>query len=91
MHSILHEKWGGCFLCGNPAVEEHHVFGGPNRANSEKYGLKVYLCHAHHNEPPTGVHFNADLRAGLQAWAQAEFERVYPQEDFVKIFGRNYR
>ena len=41
MKSILqHEKV--CFLCGaRVGLEEHHVFGGPNRKWSEKYGMSV--------------------------------------------------
>ena len=38
-----------CFLCGKNGSEDpldlHHVFGGPYRKKSEKYGLVVYLCH----------------------------------------------
>ena len=47
-----------CLICRSPYVEKHHVFGAANRQNSEKYGLTVWLCHKHHNEPPEGVHFN---------------------------------
>ena len=50
--SILHEKNGTCYLCmlldGNHKkhllLDEHHIFGGPNRMHSEETGLKVWLC-----------------------------------------------
>ena len=90
MKSILQDE-RICRVCGSPYVEEHHVFGGANRKNSTKYGLTVYLCHAHHNEPPNGVHFNTEMRKELQAWAQEEFERHYPELEFTDIFGKNYK
>lgn len=48
--SILQRKDGTCYLCtrldgfyGRQPLQEHHIFGGPNRIHSEAYGLKVYL------------------------------------------------
>lgn len=38
-------RYGTCFLCGKTGwLEEHHVYPGPFRDKSEKYGLKVGLC-----------------------------------------------
>ena len=40
-------RYGTCFLCGKTGwLEEHHVYPGPFRDKSEKYGLKVGLCGA---------------------------------------------
>ena len=37
--------YGTCFLCGKVGLlEEHHVFSGPYRSKSERFGLKVGLC-----------------------------------------------
>ena len=56
-----------CFMCGSTVwLERHHVFGASNRKKSEKYGLWVYLCHNCHNEPPNGVHHNAERMRWLQ-------------------------
>lgn len=50
--SILHDKNSRtCYLCvtlhdnwnEHRILDEHHIFGGPNRKNSEEYGLK-YTC-----------------------------------------------
>ena len=94
MRSIITDNYEECYLChryiGDGTGEEHHIFGGANRKNSEKYGLKVPLCHACHNEPPMGVHFNAVMRNALKATAQEIFEEEYGYEEFMKIFGRNY-
>ena len=60
-----------CLICRSPYVEKHHVFGAANRQNSEKYGLTVWLCHKHHNEPPEGVHFNRRFMDELHEWGQS--------------------
>jgi Zn-finger protein len=92
--SILQTEKDSCFICGSPLwLEEHHVFGGVGRRKiSEKYGLKVYLCHYCHNEPPMGVHHNKKIRKALQKWAQTEAMQHYQWtvDDFRKIFGKNY-
>ena len=52
--------------------------------------MMVYLCHAHHNEPPHGVHHNRELNNRLKAWAQNRFEEAYPNTNFMEVFGKNY-
>ena len=91
MKSILQDRETGCLVCGYPYTEEHHVlYGmGNNRMLSEKYGLKVYLC-AEHHRGNTGVHFNKALDNYLKRMAQIKFEEVYKDEDFRKVFGKNY-
>ena len=72
-------------------LESHHIFGGSNRKNSEKYKLKVWLTHEWHNEPPYGVHHNKELMQKLHEVGQREFEENHgTREDFMRIFGRNY-
>lgn len=82
-----------CYITGaKTGLHCHHVFGGPNRNNSEKYGLWVWLRSDWHNMSDYGVHFNKDLRQRLQAQAQEKAMEHYgwSVEDFTKIFGRNY-
>ena len=97
--SILHDKNSRtCYLCvilhdnwnEHSILDEHHVFGGANRKNSEEYGLKVYLCHDHHIYGPEAVHSNARIRHELQRTAQREFEKRHSHKEFMEIFGRNY-
>ena len=91
MESIMQTE-KRCFYCGRTTnLECHHVFGGPNRQLSEQYGLKIWLCHEHHNEPPYGIHFNKTFRMVVQRMAQEDFERTYPRESFKRIFGKNYK
>lgn len=92
--SIMVTEKGRCFLCGMPCrTEEHHVYeGGGRRKLSEKYGLKVYLCHDCHNEPPYGVHFNAKKDLALKAQVQIRAMHVYgwTVEQFRKLFRKSY-
>ena len=83
-----------CFLCGRSDwIEAHHIFNGTaNRKKSEKLGLKVDLCHDCHNEPPNGVHFNAENNNRLKAIGQKAAMLAYHWniEDFIKEIGMNY-
>lgn len=94
--SIIQEDRDHCFLCGRNAhadyfgLDEHHVFFGPLRKKSEKYGLKVYLCHdsCHLN----GVHKYADKNRQVQKVVQKRAMQYYKWsiDDFRAIFGRSY-
>ena len=91
MKSIIQEN-KECWVCGTTQdIHEHHIlYGTANRRLSEKYGLKVWLCGKHHNLSNEGVHFNRELDMRLKQLAQKRFEEEYPNESFLKIFGRNY-
>jgi len=97
MKSIMHDKRDGtCYLCmaagdfsRQMCLEEHHcIHGTANRQLSERWGLKVYLCPAHHRR----LHNNEDGRKDdiyVMLAAQAAFKSRYPDKDFKSIFGRN--
>lgn len=90
MKSIIQNE-KTCLFCGRQNfIEEHHCFGGANRKLSEKYGLKVYLCHWCHNEAPNGVHFNAKRMRLVRQIGQRAFEEKHSHEEFMRIFGANY-
>lgn len=90
MKSILQSE-KECYICHTLYdIEEHHVFmGTANRRKSEEYGLKVWLCHEHHTGD-SGVHFNKALDTKLKQMAQAEFEKTYTREEFIREFGKSY-
>lgn len=100
MKSILHDKRERtCYLCRmlhnddsyKTILEEHHVFhGSSNRKNAEKWGLKVYLCHYHHQDGPEAVHKRPDIDLMLKKIAQRAFQKKYPEKEFIVIFGKNY-
>lgn len=97
--SIIHRKESGfCFLCAllnndytYKETEEHHVvFGSGQRRLSEEYGLKVYLCRGHHREGPFAPHNNKEIEDMLCRIAQEQFEKEYPNLEWVEIFKKNY-
>lgn len=92
--SIMQTDKSHCYICkgngGYWGLDEHHVYQGANRKLSEKYGLKVYLCHIKcHLE---GVHNNSTLDHKLKAHVQRKAMEHYNWsiEDFIRIFGKNY-
>ena len=84
---------GTCLMCRRYSrLERHHIFGGPYRRKSERYGLVAHLCHWCHNEPPEGVHHNAANMLRLKQYGQrkAMQENGWSVEDFIREFGKNY-
>lgn len=81
-----------CYVCKTTFnLQDHHIiYGTSNRKQSEKYGLKVWLCQEHHTGS-TGVHFNKSLDNHLKKLAQEHFEAEYgTREYFRSVFGRSY-
>ncbi len=81
-----------CYVCQTTYnLQDHHIlFGTANRKQSEKYGLKVWLCQEHHTGS-RGVHFNKDLDLHLKKLAQEHFEaKIGARNEFIRVFGRNY-
>lgn len=92
MESII-QKEKQCLVCGTTYnLHSHHIFGGTsNRKQSEKYGLKVWLCAYHHNMSNDAVHFNKHLDNHLKQMAQRHFEARYGnREEFIRIMGKSY-
>lgn len=88
-----------CYLCARggyyswkTVLEEHHIFGGPNRHLSEEYGLKVYICPECHRTSARAVHQDPAGAANcyLQEAGQKAFEENFPELNFREVFGRNY-
>ena len=79
-----------CFLCGSTRhIEIHHIFSGVNRKKSTKYGLVVPLCDKCHRGT-NGVHNNYEKMLYLRKIGQQLFNKYYPNERFIAIFGKNY-
>jgi hypothetical protein len=91
MHSIINNE-RECLVCGSTYnLHKHHIFyGTANRKLSEQYGCWCYLCARHHNMSNEGVHFNKPLDTKLKEYTQKRFNEVYPDLDFMQIFGKNY-
>lgn len=80
-----------CWFCGATyGLEEHHIFAGvANRKISEKYGLKVWLCHRHHTGDK-GAQYDRDMNLQLKQKAQRNFEQIYSHELWMNTIRKNY-
>lgn len=86
MKSVLQEgKY--CYYCGRLDVDLHHVrLANCSRKKAEKYGLLVYLCREHHR----ALHDNPVTKEKLQKIAQKKLENLIGQDEYMKVFGKNY-
>ena len=80
-----------CFLCGAEGrTDVHHIFGGPVRKTSDRYGLVVHLCrtcHSRLHDTGEGVPLKQYLHEiGQQAYEQ----KIGNRTAFIKEFLRNY-
>jgi hypothetical protein len=96
--SLFPDKDHGCYVCGYPYVELHHVyFGNPSRAISDREGATVYLCREHH-QGLSGVHGDPSHRLdkALKEEAQRRWEAreglegEEAHEAFRAVFYRSY-
>lgn len=91
LKSVFTNNMDCCIFTGSYRVERHHIFGGPNRKRSEKYGFVVPLRPDYH---PNGVYFdkkNGDIDAILKKQAQKYYEEnIGTREEFRKEFGKSW-
>ena len=79
-----------CFLCGRQyGLETHHIMAGMNRKLSERYGLKVRLCHDCHTGN-NGAQYDKEKNRELKRIAQEAFEKLYGHDEWMKVFRKNY-
>lgn len=97
MKSILQVDEDKCYLCEMPANGEHldwhHVFEGPRRQTSEKYGLKVKLHHIKcHENGIYAVHNNSQVDRELKRKAQIKAMKHYgwSVDDWLEIFHKSW-
>lgn len=83
-----------CIICGKFPVNKHEIFfGNGKRQLSIEYGLVIPLCtETHHNQvEQKGIHFDSKLKEEWQIKGQKKFEEIYPNLNFLEIFGKNYK
>ena len=80
-----------CWFCEScTGLEEHHIFAGTaNRRISEKYGLKVWLCHEHHTGND-GAQYDKEKNLQLKQEAQRKFEVLYSHDMWMRLIRKNY-
>lgn len=95
MKSII-QREKECYWCrelydysNQICLHDHHVFPGSRRSDSERLGLKVWLCENHHTGAE-GVHQNYEKMRLLQRIAQAKYEDDHGHEAWMREMGRNY-
>ena len=85
-YSILTEDLEHCIMCGKPKDNLHEVFFGKNRQLSMKWGCVIPLCYTCH----IMIHNNHAIDLTWKIKMQEVFESIY-NDDFIKIFGKNYK
>lgn len=85
-YSIICPKLDKCFVCGEPIVDIHEVFGGRNRVQSIKHGLCLPLCRKHHRE----ITNNAEMDLYMKRMFQLHFEETHSRDEWLAIIGKNY-
>lgn len=83
-------------ISGEPNVERHHIFGGPNRSKSDDDGLWVPLTYAHH-QGNMSVHNNAEMKALMHIIGQLSYElemvstgKAASKDEAKEMFRRRY-
>ena len=80
-YTIMSKNQKACYICGEPAVEWHHIIHGTkvNKKMSEDLGLMVPLCR--------NCHYKIHHRDGeLDLILKSEAQRIY----MIEKFGRCY-
>ena len=91
LRSVLTDDMEHCIVTGDGNVAIHHVFNGPNRQLSERYGFLVPLRPDWHNMTPYSVHMNQRFDEALKRRAQSYYEGHYgSREKFRQEFGKSY-
>jgi len=91
LFSVFTDDMDHCMLTGTTPVERHHIFGGSNKARSEKYGFIAPLRPDLH---PNGVFAGKDAKTVdtmLKMMSQNYYEEnIGTREEFIKEFGKSY-
>lgn len=85
--SILQDE-RKCFVTGYEGhLDRHHVYHGPRRKASEKWGCWCWLRHDIHME----LHQqNPALDLMIKRACQERFEEIYSHDEFMAVFGKSY-
>lgn len=80
-----------CYICGAYGrMDEHHVFGGPCRKISDRYGLVVHLCRSCHSLIHDSVN-GSNTKLYLHQRGQMIYEeQIGSRQDFIREFIRSY-
>ena len=84
--SILTNDLNHCYVCGKPKQHINEIYEGAKRISSMKYGCCIPMCFECHKR------FHNDRQFALiyKSECQKQFNKEYPDLDFISIFHRNY-
>ncbi|MBQ6546910.1 MAG: hypothetical protein IJL74_02805 [Bacilli bacterium] len=86
--SIMTNNLDKCIMCPKKRDNLHEVFYGTGKRQlSIKYGCVIPLCYKCHLR----IHKDSVLSIIWKVRCQEMFEKVYPNLDFMEIFGKNYK
>lgn len=89
--SVFTDDMDHCYFTGYAPVERHHIFGGRNRVNSEKYGFVIPLRPDLHPNGAMAGKQAKEIDQKLKNMAREYFLLHYGSlEDFIKIFGKTF-
>lgn len=77
--SVFTDDMDHCYFTGTPYCHRHHIFYGPCRSMSEKYGFVIPIAYYLHENYPDSVHQNPNkgIDLELKQMAQKYFEEHY--------------
>ena len=90
--SLLQGREKVCYITGRvDNLHKHHIFSGPRRAASDKYGFWVWLTADIHNVRPESVHRNGwELRRRIQKDCERAFLKDHTMAEWMEMIGKNY-
>lgn len=90
--NAVNERSGGlCEECQAPYPTKHHAFGGANRAKLEMPETVFDLCYTHHQQSPTGVHYNKKLAMKYKQIATQNLLDIgWSEERIIQEVGKWY-
>jgi hypothetical protein len=82
-----------CYITGSNKdsadIHVHHIFGGANKANSEKYHFLIPLRADWHDMADYGIHFNRELDLKIKRFCQDYWLEHYgTKEEFIVTFSK---
>lgn len=88
--SIFTDNLYKCVITGKTTdIHIHHIFGGSNKKNSEKYGFLIPLTADYHDMSDKAIHFNRELDLHYKRLCQAYWlDNIGTKEDFIYTFGK---
>lgn len=92
MLNYTYKQFNLCPICDKEIYQEevkdiHHIFNGPYKKKSEKYGFLVNVHRFCHRK----IHDNYSIELKLKVECQEMFENnIGDRDKFIKEFGQSY-